>query len=232
MSAARHAPVESGGTTAALVERLKQRSDARAERSVEEELPTGPVTVAVVPGSQSAVSGEGNADAISHATQSSTTHKDRRPVHGPDGRLELYGERVVKLTLDLPRALVDALARWERDETVATGRRVYRERLIDCALTALPNDFHTVLELSRALPESIRSGELEQVGTRVRETIYRRFQGLRPELRVRRVRDIYLRHIYAAALYRYLNEAGIPIEAAPITNESALLETGGRPEPG
>ena len=118
----------------------------------------------------------------------------------------------MKMTLELPVPLVDALARWERDEVVATGRRVYRERLIDCALTRLPKNTDELVALARELPQALRNADTEQIGTRVRESVQRQLQSLRPELRVRRIRDVYLRHVYAAAIAQYLAALGIALE--------------------
>lgn len=267
-----------GRTSSALADRLRQRSDARAARSVEEDLlapapasrtltlvtepelvaeattadPDTPgaagaagaahlstntpsVTPEPAPSSAPAAAeppkpageetpatqGPGGArarasrPAAEAAAQSAVPATEvSKPVAGPDGRLELSGERITKMTLELPVPLVDALARWERDETAATGQRVYRERLIDRALSDLPEDTDELLVLARDLPEGLRYAETEQVGTRVRESIQRRLKNLRPELRVRRVRDIYLRHIYAAAIAQYLTALGVTIDPA------------------
>ena len=46
----------------------------------------------------------------------------------------------------------------------------------------------------------------------MRESIQRRLKNLRPELRVRRVRDVYLRHIYAAAIASYLSALGVSLD--------------------
>jgi hypothetical protein len=238
--------------TAVLADRLRERSAARAARSVEEDLLSPPSDLASVTGLGTQHDSESElapaptperkatfADSepleapappaeADPGTAKPKTAAERRPkpagpatpvhtspskpVAGPDGRLELRGQRVTKMTLELPLPLVDALARWERDETRATGQRVYRERLIDCALSQLPSDVEDLVVLARGLPEPLRHADTEQVGTRVLESIAVGLRNLRPELRLRRVRDVYLRHIYAAAIYTYLTDLGVTVE--------------------
>jgi len=242
--------------TAVLAERLRERSAARAARSVDEDLQSstsGLASVTALAGPLASVTSPTEKTSLQPASapepaEPSTPSPERatgspvdeivvgdvapttglaaptpvrrtaksrtpppKPVAGPDGRLELR-ERVTKMTLELPIPLVDALARWERDETRTTGQRVYRERLIDCALRLLPEDIDQLVTLARGLPEPLRHADTEQVGTRVLESIATRLKNLRPELRVIRVRDVYLRHIYAAAIYQYLISVGVEVD--------------------
>ena len=228
-------------TTSKLAAQLRERASRRAARSVESDLDEGDAATSRPPSpAHAATAAHGDASVAPDQTDASpdmtaaaedsprpgatADESDAtaclKPPSGRDGRLDLRGERITKMTLELPPVLVDALARWERDETVATGQRAYRERLIDCALTRLPEDIDALVALARALPDQLRGSEPEQVGTRVRESIQRRLRNLRPELRVRRVRDVYLRHIYAAAIYEYLKSAGVQVQLNDAESES------------
>jgi len=132
-------------------------------------------------------------------------------MSGPDGRLEASGEPVVKWTLELAPQLVTALNVWERDETKRQGQRVYRERLIDLALAYLPVDTDAVVELVNELPGTLRSAPPEQFGTRVRSSVKERLIGLRPELRVAGIKNIRIRDVYSAGVYRYLTALGVDV---------------------
>lgn len=101
--------------------------------------------------------------------------------------------------------LVDRLARWERDYAVRTGKRVYRERILDAALAGVPERIADVVTMARALPAELTDAPTEVVGTRLRTSTEARLRVLKPELRAQRVRDVYVRHIYAAAVARYLD---------------------------
>jgi hypothetical protein len=149
------------------------------------------------------------------ATTASGGRRARRPPAemprgGADGRLDSAGETLHKLTLEIPAPLVDALAQWELQQA-RNGQRLYRERAIDAALTRLPDDIDALTDLVRALPEQLRTTEFELVGTRVRASVYQRLKLLRPELRVRRIRGVYLRQVYTAAIYDYLTALGVPV---------------------
>ena len=231
-------------TTSKLAAQLRDRASRRAARSVESDLaghdaqsvPATPTQVGLTRARPSGDGIEPDRTTVSPDTSVTDDHSPGgpamtavesdpsatfiKPASGRDGRLDLRGERISKMTLELPPVLVDALARWERDETATSGQRAYRERLIDCALTRLPSDIDALIALARALPEELRGSEPEQVGTRVRESIQRRLRNLRPELRVRRVRDVYLRHIYAAAIYEYLRSAGVQVHLDDAVFES------------
>jgi len=135
-----------------------------------------------------------------------------RPVAGPEGRLEASGEPIVKWTIELAPQLVHALAVWERDETRRTGQRVFRERVVDIALDLLPDQAAPVNELVKALPEPLRTGKGELFSTRVRSSVRERLLALRPELRVVGIKDVRMRDIYSAGLYRYLTGLGVKIE--------------------
>jgi hypothetical protein len=127
-----------------------------------------------------------------------------RPVAGREGRLEASGEPVVKWTIELAPQIVHALAIWERDETKRTGQRVFRERLVDIALDLMPGEVEPVIALVKALPEPLRIGKGELFSTRVRSSVRGKLLSLRPELRVAGIKDVRMRDIYSAGLYRYL----------------------------
>jgi len=149
----------------------------------------------------------------SQASSASTTRgrgRNRWPIPQPPdfssrGKLELSGERIVKMTLELPAELIDRLSQWELAYATSTGRRVYRERVLDAALAALPERIADIVTMARALPEEYLEGTVETVGTRVRASTERRLRLLRPEFRAQRVRDVYQRHVYTAAIMRYLD---------------------------
>lgn len=134
-------------------------------------------------------------------------------ISGPESRLERTGEPVKKLTLELPIPLVDAMARWELDIVRSTGRRIYRERLFDLALAALPEDDEEVIEIGRSLPTWLKYAETEQLGARARESLVLRLRTIAAEMKVRRTRGVFLRHIQAAALENFLAEYGVRIES-------------------
>jgi len=129
------------------------------------------------------------------------------PDMGLAGRLE-ERESVRRLTLDLPQALVDALLHFESRENARLNQRIYRERYIDAALGAIPEDIEKLLERAGELRGLFRAGESEQIGTRVRESVHQRTQRLRHQLRLSRVRGVFLRDLYAVAIYEYLDALG------------------------
>lgn len=142
------------------------------------------------------------------------------PLAGPEGRLEASGEAVVKMTLELAPQLIMALNVWERDETKRLGQRVFRERMIDLALDCLPEDVDSIVELVALLPAALRHAPGQQFGTRVRASVRDKLLGLRPELRVAGVKNVRIRDVYSAGVYRYLVGLGISVEdpAAVATN--------------
>lgn len=131
---------------------------------------------------------------------------------GPESRLEMSGEQVKKMSLEMPLPLMDALARWELDLMKQTGKRLYRERLIDHALSRLPEDPEDLIEVGRSLPAALKYAETEQVGSRMRESIWTRLRMLRPEMKVRRTKGVYIRYVYAAAVWQFLTELGVEVE--------------------
>jgi len=239
MSGTDKTPAKKGPTerTAALAARLRTQSDARAARSVDEPLVGASSTLAPVsllhpaehddrgaaaasPVGETAPAGPASPPAAPADTTERPrprTPRDARakpatpPLAGPDGRLGNSGEPVRKLSIELPPALIDALARWELAETRRTGQRVYRERLVDMALSRLPDDVDDLIDKARGLPDALRTADPEMLGTRVRESVHARLKLLRPELRVRRAQGVYLRHIYAAALYDTLRALGVDV---------------------
>lgn len=135
-----------------------------------------------------------------------------RPLAGPEGRLEASGESVVKWTLELAPQLVMALNVWERDETRRLGQRVFRERMIDLALDSIPEDVDSIVGMVGELPPLLRHAPGQQFGTRVRSSVRGKLLGLKPELRVAGVKNIRIRDVYSAGVYRYLVGLGIPVE--------------------
>jgi hypothetical protein len=135
-----------------------------------------------------------------------------QPLAGPEGRLEASGEAVVKMTLELAPQLIMALNIWERDETKRLGQRVFRERMIDLALDGLPVDVDSILDLVAVLPPALRHAPGQQFGTRVRGSVRDKLLSLRPELRVAGVKNVRIRDVYSAGVYRYLIGLGISIE--------------------
>ncbi len=134
------------------------------------------------------------------------------PLAGPEGRLEASGELVVKMTLELAPQLIMALNVWERDETKRLGQRVFRERMIDLALDCLPEDVGSIVDLVTDLPPTLRHAPGQQFGTRVRASVRDKLLSLRPELRVAGVKNVRIRDVYSAGVYRYLVALGISIE--------------------
>lgn len=134
------------------------------------------------------------------------------PMAGPEGRLEASGESVVKMTLELAPQLIMALNVWERDETRRLGQRVFRERMIDLALDRLPEDVGSIVDLVADLPSALRHAPGQQFGTRIRASVRDKLLGLRPELRVAGVKNVRIRDVYSAAVYRYLIGLGISVE--------------------
>ena len=139
-----------------------------------------------------------------------------RPVAGPTGQLAASGESVRKLTLELPPFVIDAVNRWERDALAAGQQRVYRERLIDCALAGMSTDIASLIARARELAPWIRAGEPEQMGTRVRDSVHNSLKTFKPELRLSRERGVFLRDLYAVALIDYLLAIGVPVEWPPV----------------
>ena len=140
------------------------------------------------------------------------TRQTARPMAGPEGRLEASGETVVKWTLELAPQLIMALNIWERDETKRLGQRVYRERMIDLALDSLPEDMGEILRIVSDLPQPLRVAPGQQFGTRVRSSVRNKLLGLRPELRVAGIKNVRIRDIYSAGVYRYLTGLDIEVE--------------------
>lgn len=134
------------------------------------------------------------------------------PLAGPEGRLEASGESVVKMTLELAPQLIMALNVWERDETKRLGQRVFRERMIDLALDCLPEDVGSIVDLVADLPPALCHAPGQQFGTRVRASVRDKLLSLRPELRVAGVKNVRIRDVYSAGVYRYLVGLGISIE--------------------
>ena len=126
--------------------------------------------------------------------------------------MEASGETVVKWTLELAPQLIKALNIWERDETKRLGQRVFRERMIDLALDNLPEDVDSIVDLVAELPSSLRHSEGQQFGTRVRASVRDKLLGLRPELRVAGIKNVRIRDVYSAGVYRYLVRLGITVE--------------------
>lgn len=228
--------------TSQWAEKLRSTSEARAARIVVEPL-VDPDAVAglnhsAAPGEEPAVTeakparpatrtpGAGNAAAaVARPVEvPKSAGPLRRPLAGPEGRLENSGEPIRKLTLEIPPALIDALSRWELDEARRTGKRVYRERLVDLAMSRLPDDVDAIIAKARSLPEELRTADPEQLGTRVRDSVHLRLKLLGPELRVRRAQGVYLRHIYAAAIYDMLLALGV---AVPLEDRPAASSGGG-----
>ena len=135
-----------------------------------------------------------------------------RPLAGPEGRLEASGENVVKWTLELAPQLIRALNIWERDETKRLGQRVFRERMIDLALDSIPEDVESIVDMVGELPLTLRHSEGHQFGTRVRSSVRDKLLGLRPELRVAGIKNVRIRDVYSAGVYRYLVGLGITVE--------------------
>ncbi len=119
---------------------------------------------------------------------------------------------MVKWTLELAPQLIMALNIWERDETKRLGQRVYRERMIDLALDSLPEDMGEILKIVSELPQPLRIAPGQQFGTRVRSSVRDKLLGLRPELRVAGIKNVRIRDIYSAGVYRYLAELDIEVE--------------------
>jgi hypothetical protein len=143
-----------------------------------------------------------------------------RPLAGPEGRLEASGETVVKWTLELAPQLIMALNVWERDETKRLGQRVFRERMIDLALDSLPGGVDSIVEMVGDLPPALRHAPGQQFGTRVRASVRDKLLGLRPELRVAGIKNVRIRDVYSAGVYRYLVGLGIAVEDSSAVSKS------------
>jgi len=117
-----------------------------------------------------------------------------------------------------------ALNIWERDETKRLGQRVYRERMIDLALDSLPEDMGEILKIVSDLPQPLRIAPGQQFGTRVRSSVRDKLLGLRPELRVAGIKNVRIRDIYSAGVYRYLT--GLDIEVENGAEKARNLPTG------
>lgn len=133
-------------------------------------------------------------------------------LSSPEHSLDQQHDRISKLTLELPIPLVDVLNRWELDQVRRTGRRLYRERLIDLALAQLPSDMDKVVAMARDLPAWLKYAETEQVGSRVRAPVALELKVMKQELKLRREKGTYVRHIYAVALLDFLTSYGVPVE--------------------
>ena len=133
-------------------------------------------------------------------------------LSSPEHSLDQQHDRISKLTLELPIPLVDVLNRWELDQVRRTGRRLYRERLIDLALAELPTDMDMVVTMARDLPAWLKYAETEQVGSRVRAPVALELKVMKQELKLRREKGTYVRHIYAVALLNFLTSYGVPVE--------------------
>lgn len=133
-------------------------------------------------------------------------------LSSPEHSLDQQHDRISKLTLELPIPLVDVLNRWELDQVRRTGRRLYRERLIDLALAQLPSDMDKVVAMARDLPAWLKYAETEQVGSRVRAPVALELKVMKQELKLRREKGTYVRHIYAVALLDFLTSYDVPVE--------------------
>lgn len=224
-----------GRGMAALAGTLNSRADSLAARSTADEIAPSPPSKVSDPPSALATAGdevnvghrgprlvEGSSGAVAAPAASATAFRRRstrgtrlepvRPMSGPEGRLEASGERVVKWTLELAPQLIRALAVWERDETKRLGVRVFRERMVDLALDSLPGDLSGILDVVGELPTELRHAPGDQFGTRVRASVRDKLIGLRPELRVAGIKDVRIRDIYSAGVYRYLVALDVPVD--------------------
>jgi hypothetical protein len=223
-----------GRGMAALAGTLASRADDLAARSTEQQLtaasalhavPAPPESADTQPATQSGAPDDtaGSRAAVASAAEAPAA-KQRpaarpaplppvRPMAGPEGRLEASGEQVVKWTLELAPQLIHALAVWERDETRRLGQRVFRERLVDLALDSMPADLEEILTVVAELPSPLRHAPGEQFGTRVRASVRDKLINLKPELRVAGIKDVRIRDIYSAGVYRYLTSLGITIDS-------------------
>ncbi len=223
-------PKKPRGGMASLAADLSSRADSLAHRSTDERLvpivvpsepPATPTVVREPASTPSDVAirpkaGAGGAQKSARATSSSAHRAPAgslpRPLAGPEGRLEASGETVVKWTLELAPQLIKALNIWERDETKRLRQRVFRERMIDLALDSVPEDVDSIVNLVAELPSSLRHSEGQQFGTRVRASVRDKLLGLRPELRVAGIKNVRIRDVYSAGVYRYLIGLGITVE--------------------
>jgi hypothetical protein len=233
-------PRKPKGGMASLASNLSSRAGSLAHRSTEESLvPTVAATARSdmpQPGPESdmaqavhaqrtetakpATSSSQSAHQAHHPKREPSATGFARPLAGPEGRLEASGEGVVKWTLDLAPQLVMALNVWERDETKRLGQRVFRERMVDLALGSLPEDLDSILRLVDDLPTALRYAPGQQFGTRVRSSVRDKLLGLRPELRVAGIKNVRIRDVYSAAVYRYLTGLGIPVEQLALVSRS------------
>ena len=218
-------PRHSRGGMAALAGDLANRTNSLARASTEDGLvpavelvsdsPKPAPVQAVKPAAQASVVPAPHAaePAVpSSSAEACQTRQTARPMAGPEGRLEASGEIVVKWTLELAPQLIMALNIWERDETKRLGQRVYRERMVDLALDSLPEDVGEILKIVADLPQPLRIAPGQQFGTRVRSSVRDKLLGLRPELRVAGIKNVRIRDIYSAGVYRYLTGLDIEVE--------------------
>jgi hypothetical protein len=218
-----------GRGMAGLAGTLTSRTDSLAARSTEQDITAEPTGLRAVPApvepagdTQTAGSAPGAATTATAPEPATPAKQHRsasaaapatpaRPMAGPEGRLEASGEHAVKWTLELAPQLIHALAVWERDETKRLGQRVFRERLVDLALDSMPTDLDGILRVVAELPTPLRHVPGEQFGTRVRASVRDKLINLKPELRVAGIKDVRIRDIYTAGVYRYLTSLGITI---------------------
>lgn len=217
-----------------LASALTGRTDSLARRSTEDLLTSGS-TPTLAKASTRPAPPQGtatqpvpdtvndHAKRVATAGDSSAVAIPERPLSGPEGRLGASGEPVVKWTLELAPQLIMALNVWERDETKRLGERVFRERMIDQALDRLPEELDDILCLVSELPVALRRAPGQQFGTRVRGSVRDKLLALRPELRVAGIKDIRIRDIYSAGVYKYLTGLGIDVDVTP--PEPRNLET-------
>lgn len=230
MTETKPAPKRGGMAGLAASRRLDSRINTLAQRSTGEELLPAAAPLALVPQTSAAPetatppglpAADEPRNEPSRPAGPPPPHKPtdrtvtaRQPLTGPEGRLEASGDQVVKWTLELAPQLVSALNRWELDETERLGERVFRERLVDLALDALPTDTEEILALVAGLPPALRKAEPRQFGTRVRFSVREKLVRLRPKLRDHDVRGVRVRvrDVTNAGVYRYLVALGIEVE--------------------
>jgi len=69
-----------------------------------------------------------------------------------------------------------------------------------------------ILKIVADLPQPLRIAPGQQFGTRVRSSVRDKLLGLRPELRVAGIKNVRIRDIYSAGVYRYLTGLDIEVE--------------------